>query len=296
MLAAPVDAPGFLIDGFPREMVQANEFEKTIAPCDRVLYFECPLELMQSRLLKRAETSGRADDNLDTIKKRLATFIDKSRPVIEYYEALEKVWTVSSDAPPDQVFANVCTKLDELVLPKPADSNKSIKISDAVKLVFMLGGPGSGKGTQCSKIVQEYGFTHLSTGDLLRIEVAKKTALGRIAESIMNAGQMVPLPLVFAMLSKAITASNSDKILLDGFPRTMEAALMFDENVRKCSVAIYYDCKDNVLVKRLVERGLTSGRSDDNEDTIKMRLSTFHQVTEPIVAHYEELGLLKRVS
>jgi len=94
----------FLIDGFPRKMDQAHKFEEAVCPAKLVLFYDCPEEVMESRLLERGKTSGRSDDNAESIRKRFRTFIETSMPVVDYYEKEGKVIKVDATAPPDQVF------------------------------------------------------------------------------------------------------------------------------------------------------------------------------------------------
>jgi hypothetical protein len=108
-------AKEFLIDGFPRAMDQALRFEEMIKPCEMVLFFDCPEEVMEARLLKRGETSGRSDDNAETIRKRFRTFVDQSLPVIDHYEALGKAHKISATRTPDQVFESVQEAIDTMV-------------------------------------------------------------------------------------------------------------------------------------------------------------------------------------
>ncbi|XP_015792410.1 adenylate kinase isoenzyme 1 [Tetranychus urticae] len=157
-------------------------------------------------------------------------------------------------------------------------------------VIFVIGGPGCGKGTQCEKIVSKYGFTHLSTGDLLRDEVKSGSERGKRLNAIMESGQLVPLEEVLGLLKDAIKKndSNSKGFLIDGYPREVDQAIKFEEQVSKCTFVIYFDVSDSVMVQRLLKRGETSGRIDDNEETIKKRLATFHQHSDPILSHYKD--------
>jgi adenylate kinase len=165
-------AKDFLIDGFPRALDQAEEFEASIKKCEFVIFLECTEEEMEKRLLHRGQTSGRSDDNAATIKKRFHTFVNQSLPVIDHYEALGKCHKISSLAPPDEVFAKIETVLDEatgVVKAAPAAEPLTVpmvegSLPEDARIVFILGGPGSGKGTQCERIVKKYGFNHLSAG------------------------------------------------------------------------------------------------------------------------------------
>ncbi|RWS05380.1 adenylate kinase isoenzyme 1-like protein [Dinothrombium tinctorium] len=154
-------------------------------------------------------------------------------------------------------------------------------------VIFVIGGPGSGKGTQCERIVQKYGFTHLSTGDLLREEVTSGSERGKRLNEIMQSGKLVPLEEVLVLLKNAIEKSGSSKgFLIDGYPREVEQAIRFEKEVAPCTFLLYFDVSDAIMIERLLNRGKTSGRVDDNEETIKKRLATFHEHTTPILNHY----------
>ncbi|ESO98837.1 hypothetical protein LOTGIDRAFT_113888, partial [Lottia gigantea] len=158
------------------------------------------------------------------------------------------------------------------------------------KVVFVVGGPGSGKGTQCAKIVEKYGFTHLSTGDLLREEVASGSERGKKLTEIMKKGDLVPLDTVLAMLKDAMIAKadKSKGFLIDGYPRELDQGLRFEKEVAKCTCVLYFDVSNETMTKRLLERGKSSGRVDDNEETIKKRLQTFHNQTKPVIDYYSQ--------
>lgn len=157
-----------------------------------------------------------------------------------------------------------------------------------VKIIFVLGGPGSGKGTQCDKIVQTYGFTHLSTGDLLRDEVASGSDLGKQLTQIMERGELVPLDTVLTLLRQAMLkkASTSKGFLIDGYPREVDQGKKFEADVAPVSSVIYFEVSDATMKSRLLKRAETSGRVDDNEETIVKRLKTFHDLTTPVVDYY----------
>jgi len=103
------------------------------------------------------------------------------------------------------------------------------------EIVFVLGGPGSGKGTQCEKLSQEYGFMHISVGDILRDELNRRTHLGEQIKSTMEQGEMVPITIIASLLVKTIFAKKSKKYLIDGFPRTLEQVIYFEKNIQECS-------------------------------------------------------------
>jgi len=154
-----------------------------------------------------------------------------------------------------------------------------------VPIVWVLGGPGCGKGTQCGKIVEKYGFTHLSTGTLLRDDVETGSARGKEIKELMAKGELVPMIYVLEMLAEAMLAhlSESNGFLIDGYPRDVTQAEMFEQEIAPCSTILYFELSDDVMKQRILHRAKTSGRDDDNEATIAKRITTFHKHSEPVV-------------
>ena len=267
----------FLIDGFPRAMDQAEAFEALIGPPSFVLFFDCPEEEMRKRLLSRGQTSGRVDDNEDAIVKRFHTFVQSSMPVIDYYARQGRVQSVDATPSSEEVFTAVKAIFDPVV-------------------AFVLGGPGSGKGTQCANIVSNYGYTHLSAGDLLRAEKARGSPQGQMIEGHMRAGTLVPQEVTIRLLQAAMENSGAKKFLIDGFPRAMDQAEAFEALIGPPSFVLFFDCPEEEMRKRLLSRGQTSGRVDDNEDAIVKRFRTFQERSLPVVGHYEKMSLVHRIS
>ncbi|XP_053552025.1 adenylate kinase isoenzyme 1 [Bombina bombina] len=166
------------------------------------------------------------------------------------------------------------------------------------KIIFVVGGPGSGKGTQCERIVEKYGYTHLSTGDLLRAEVSSGTERGKTLSAIMERGELVPLDTVLDMLKDAMIAKadKSKGYLIDGYPREVKQGEEFEKKIAAPSLLLYIDAGSETMVKRLLKRGETSGRADDNEETIKKRLETYYKATEPVIALYEGRGIVRKMN
>lgn len=181
------------------------------------------------------------------------------------------------------------------------NTNATANPKDAVKIVFLLGGPGSGKGTVAEKIVETFGFQHISTGDLLRDEVKAGTPLGKEVEKIMASGGLVPVDLTMdllkAAMEKALQAEKKPSgFLIDGFPRETSQIAAFQNKIgRDCNIVLYLDAPEDVMVKRLLNRGLTSGRADDNEASIKLRLTTYNEKTAPVISHYEAKAMTRRI-
>lgn len=162
--------------------------------------------------------------------------------------------------------------------------------------LILFGPPGSGKGTQSEKLIARYGIKHLSTGDLLRSEISKQTLLGMQARTFMDKGQLVPDEVVIGMISSALDNNPTAKgFLFDGFPRTAAQAKALDEllEMKNTSIAVMLAMivSEEELVKRLVKRGETSGRSDDNnEQVIRARIKEYHDKTAAVADYYAGFG------
>jgi len=160
--------------------------------------------------------------------------------------------------------------------------------------LILFGPPGSGKGTQSEKLIAKYHLRHLSTGDLLRNEISKKTPLGLEAKKNMDKGLLVPDEVVIGMINDAL--DNNPGVagfLFDGFPRTAVQAEELDALLAKkntcIDVMLALDVSEEELIKRLVKRGETSGRSDDsNEQVIKARIREYHKKTASVADHYQK--------
>ncbi|TVU13029.1 hypothetical protein EJB05_46701 [Eragrostis curvula] len=163
-----------------------------------------------------------------------------------------------------------------------------------ITVVFVLGGPGSGKGTQCAKIVDQFGFTHLSAGDLLREESKSNTEQGMMIKNIMHEGKLVPSDIIVKLLLKAMLQSGSDKFLIDGFPRNEENRQAYEKIINiEPEFILFVECPKEELERRILNRN--QGRDDDNIDTIRRRFDVFQEATLPVVQYYEKRGKLRRV-
>jgi adenylate kinase len=161
--------------------------------------------------------------------------------------------------------------------------------------LILFGPPGSGKGTQSEKLIARYGFKHLSTGDILRNELRNGTRLGQEAKSLMDQGQLVPDAVVIGMIRSALEQNAGvNGFLFDGFPRTNAQAEALDELLAEkntaISVVLALQVSKTELIKRLLNRGLTSGRTDDvNESVIGSRIEEYERKTAAVADHYKKL-------
>lgn len=167
--------------------------------------------------------------------------------------------------------------------------------------LILFGPPGSGKGTQSQLIIQKYGLIHISTGELLRNEIAAGTSLGKEAENFIHQGQLVPDEVVIGMIRKILDEHpDAEGFIFDGFPRTVAQAKALDELLNKKNTSITMvlslEVSEEELVHRLLERGKTSGRKDDaNEEVIRTRITEYHDKTAPVAHHYEKEGKFRKV-
>lgn len=167
--------------------------------------------------------------------------------------------------------------------------------------LILFGPPGCGKGTQSERLIAKYGLIHLSTGNLLREEIANQTTLGLEAKKLMDQGQLVPDAVVVGMIDSAITNNPQAKgFLFDGFPRTVAQAEALDSLLQQkgeeINVVLALEVGTEELVARLINRGKTSGRSDDtNESVIRARLQEYDNKTAPVAGYYEQFGKVQRV-
>ena len=162
--------------------------------------------------------------------------------------------------------------------------------------LVLFGPPGAGKGTQAILLAQTFNLVHLSTGDLLRQEIAEKTDLGRLAEQLIDKGELVPDYLVVSMIEAQLNKPKTTiGFIFDGFPRTVAQAQALDQLLMdhhsKVSVMLCLVVDKEELVERLLKRGLTSGRCDDLEAaTIEHRIDIYNEKTAPIISYYESQG------
>ena len=162
--------------------------------------------------------------------------------------------------------------------------------------IVLFGPPGSGKGTQSAKLVEKYGLLQLSTGDLLRAEIAEGTTLGLKAKSLMDAGQLVPDEVVIGMISSKLENNPTAKgFIFDGFPRTVAQAEALDnllaERNTKIAKMLALEVANEELIVRLLLRGKDSGRADDqNEEVVKDRIEVYNSKTLPVANYYKGQG------
>ncbi|KAJ1431451.1 adenylate kinase-domain-containing protein [Ochromonadaceae sp. CCMP2298] len=154
------------------------------------------------------------------------------------------------------------------------------------RVIFVLGGPGAGKGTQCEMLARDFEVEHLSAGELLRQERLQPSETGRLIDAHLREGSIVPVEISLNLLRKAMEAASCSRFLIDGFPRNHDNLQGWERLMSDvCSVdmTVFIDCNEGELQRRILNRGKTSGRNDDNEQTARKRLLTFQQQTMPVI-------------
>ena len=162
--------------------------------------------------------------------------------------------------------------------------------------IVLFGPPGAGKGTQAEYLINSFGLIHLSTGDLLRSEIAAGTKLGLEAKAFMDKGELVPDAVVIGMIKSRLEANKEAKgFIFDGFPRTVDQARALDEllnaNSTPISGMLSLEVEKQELTDRLLSRGKISGRADDqNQSIIENRINVYNEKTSPLIEYYEKQG------
>ncbi|XP_040326630.1 adenylate kinase isoenzyme 5 isoform X3 [Herpailurus yagouaroundi] len=332
------DEEGIVIDGFPRDVAQALSFEDQICTPDLVVFLACANQRLKERLLKRAEQQGRPDDNLKATQRRLMNFKQNAAPLIKYFQEKGLIMTFDADRNEDEVFYDISVAVDSKLFPNKeaaagsgdldpsmmldtgetidtgsdyedqGDDQLNVFGEDTMggfmedlrkcKIIFMIGGPGSGKGTQCEKLVEKYGFTHLSTGELLRNELSSESERSKLIRDIMERGDLVPSRIILELLKEAMLASLSDTkgFLIDGYPQEVKQGEEFGRRIGDPHLVICMDCSADTMTNRLLQRNQSSPLVENNTTTIAKRLETYYRASIPVIAYYEMKTQLHKVN
>ncbi|XP_073500028.1 adenylate kinase isoenzyme 5 isoform X2 [Phyllobates terribilis] len=290
------DSEGIVIDGFPRDVAQALSFEDQICTPDLVVFLACANHKLKERLLKRAEQQGRPDDNLKAIQRRLMNFKQNAVPLVNYFQEKGLIITFDADRDEEDVFFDISAAVDNKLFPakEPVagpseldlslvldigegaestdefdDQNEDIAHSfgddylreelKKTKVIYVIGGPASGKGTQCEKLSQKYNLTYLSIADLLQSDLAAASERSKLIKDLMQHGNPVPM----------LCPPN---------------------------LVLYLDCSAEIMTTRVVGRSKVSHRNEVATENVKRRLQMFYQAMEPLLAYYKTKGLLCKIN
>ncbi|XP_031321281.1 adenylate kinase isoenzyme 5 isoform X3 [Camelus dromedarius] len=332
------DEVGIVIDGFPRDVAQALSFEDQICTPDLVVFLACANQRLKERLLKRAEQQGRPDDNLKATQRRLMNFKQNAAPLVKYFQEKGLIMTFDADRDEDEVFYDISMAVDSKLFPNKEaaagsgdlDSSMMLDAGEIIdtgsdyedqgddqlnvfgedtmggftedlrkcKIIFIIGGPGSGKGTQCEKLVEKYGFTRLSTGELLRNELSSESERSRLIRDAVERGELVPSGVMLELLREAVVAGlrGTKGFLIDGYPREVKQAEEFGRRIGDPHLVICMDCSADTMTNRLLQKSRGSARADDSTTTIAKRLETYYRASIPVVAYYETRTQLHKIN
>ncbi len=279
-------ANGFLFDGFPRTIVQAYILEGLLLKMNTslscMLSLEVPRKELLSRLTERSKVSGRSDDSPEIIKNRLEEYEEKTKPVAGFYAEKDIFFPINGVGTIDSIFAKLCRAIDNT-------------IRDKWMNIVLYGYPGAGKGTQAKKIADQFDMVYISTGEMLREEVAKGTDIGDIAKPYMESGLIVPDEIAIKLIERKIKSHpDAHGFLFKGFPRNLVQAYILDGLLRKMnsSISCMIDFHIPTLeaFKRLSARAKTKKARayDMNNEIIIQRLEEYERVSIPVVRYYEK--------
>uniref|UniRef100_A0A8C9TN75 Adenylate kinase isoenzyme 5 n=1 Tax=Scleropages formosus TaxID=113540 RepID=A0A8C9TN75_SCLFO len=297
------DASGIVIDGFPRDVGQALSFEDQICTPDLVVFLACSNQRLKERLEKRAEQQGRPDDNPKATERRLANFKQNAIPLVKYFQEKGLIVTFDADRDEEEVFYDISVTVDNKLFPtkEPIAGPSELDLS---LLVESARGPGSGKGLQCEKLEERYGYQSLSPGELLRRELQADSERGRFLQDVLERGEQMPADATVELLSEAMaTAPDPCRgFLIEGFPRSVRQADEFEAKVGEPSLVLLLDCCSDTMSRRLLQRAGTgmgtvaAGPGEaEGRDATRRRVENYCSTDELIAAHYERKRILHKI-
>ncbi|KFD59113.1 hypothetical protein M513_00276 [Trichuris suis] len=268
-----------LIEGYPRDLEEMSDLSTLVKDIKMVILIDCTEKFCEANV-RRKMNGLRSSDEIDVYVSRcIQSFKVNTLPMLKYFDERKLLRLLEGDKGVEDLLPEILNTLE-------------------TTFGCLNGGPGSGKGTQCAKIVQKYKLTHLSSGDLLRADVESGSQRGKQIKEIMANGQLVALEIVLDLIKEAMLKAltqGSKGFLIDGFPRDVTQGEKFEAEILPCAHVLFFDVSEDTMIKRLIGRGASSGRVDDNMETIKKRLETFRKQTQPVVDYYREKKKLAQV-
>lgn len=285
-IKADQSSDGFLFDGFPRTYIQAYILDGLLTKFHTSLTSLISLEVNQKeamiRLLERAKSSGRSDDNETVIKNRLQEYEKKTLPVLQFYKDEGVHYAVDGIGNVEEVFKRIESKIE-------------LALSKSQMNIVLFGYPGAGRATQARKLAEEFGLVYLATGEMLTEELNSQSHLSKLIEPHIKQGTLAPDEIIVRLIEKKIkTNPNAKGFIFKGFPRTLVQAYILDGLLRKQGTKVSSVININVptleLVKRLDDRGKTKNRMpyDISTQTIVKRLEMHEKKTLPVLDYYKK--------
>ncbi|XP_031721247.1 adenylate kinase isoenzyme 5 [Anarrhichthys ocellatus] len=334
------DANGIVIDGFPRDVGQALSFEDQICTPDLVVFLACTNHRLKERLQKRAEQQGRPDDNPKAIDRRLTNFKQNTIPLVKYFQERGLIVTLDADRDEEEVFCDISMTLDNKLFPskEPAAGPSELDLSllgetssladvackyDEVeeeedigyaegttdsyctgqkkpKVIFMMGGPGSGKSLQCERMEERFGLRHVALGDLLCNELQSHGDRGRHLRDVLERGEQLPEDTLLELLCDTVAAAvrQGKGLVVSGFLRDLRRVEEYEAKMGEPSAVLLLSCSADTMSSRLQCRvRSTSGLhpASDRDGVLHRRAESFRSDSQAVAAHYERRKLLHTV-
>ncbi|XP_061587038.1 adenylate kinase isoenzyme 5 [Cololabis saira] len=334
------DAKGIVIDGFPRDVGQALSFEDQICTPDLVVFLACTNHRLKERLQKRAEQQGRPDDNPKAIDRRLTNFKQNTIPLVKYFQERGLIITLDADRDEEEVFCDISTTVDNKLFPskEPAAGPSELDISllgemsslaDVVckddkveeeggigcaegttesyctelkkpKVIFMMGGPSSGKTVQCERMEERFGLRRVAPGDLLCSELQGRSERGRHLLELLERGEKLPEETVLELLCDAVASSvrQGKGLVVSGFPRDLRQAEEYEAKMGDPSVVLLLNCSLDTMSGRGSCRSRSSSSlrpNSDRESAVHRKAESFYSDSQAAAAHYEHKKLLHTI-
>ncbi len=286
------DTNGFLFDGFPRTVVQAYILEGLLLKMGMsltcMISLDVPREELISRMVARAEKENRSDDrSMEIINHRLDEYENKTVPVADFYKAQNKFFSVDGTGTVDEIFSGVDAIIEK-------------QLENIWLNIILVGPPGAGKGTQAKKLAKEFNLVYVSTGEMIRNEIANGTEMGCLAQPFLEKGDPVPDEIAIKLIERKIKESHSAKgFIFKGFPGTLVQAYILEGLLQKMGsrVSCVYEIKSPTLqsIKRLTARAKTDTARvyDMDMDIIIHRLEVYEKFTKPVLDFYEKRNMLQ---
>ncbi|XP_051278263.1 adenylate kinase isoenzyme 5 [Dicentrarchus labrax] len=330
------EASGIVIDGFPRDVGQALSFEDQICTPDLVVFLACTNHRLKERLQKRAEQQGRPDDNPKAIDRRLTNFKQNTIPLVKYFQERGLIVTLDADRDEEEVFCDISMTLDNKLFPskEPAAGPSELDLSllgepssladvackyDEVeeeeeigyaegttesycteqkkpKVIFMMGGPGSGKSLQCERMEERFGLRRVTPGDLLCAELQSNSVRGRHLRDVLERGEQLPEDTLLELLCDAVALSvrQGKGLVISGFPRDLRRAEEYEAKVGEPSAVFLLSCSADTMSGRLQCRG-RSATTSDRDGVLHRRAESFCSDSQAVASHYEGKRLLHTI-
>lgn len=277
---------GLLFDGFPRTYSQAYILDGLLTKMNTklscLLSLEVPENILIERMMLRAHKESRTDDKIEIIKNRLKEYNDKTIPVIDFFKSQNKYFAINGVGEIDVVFERLKNQIENV-------------LSEILLNIVFIGPPGAGKGTQAKKMAKEFGLYYVSTGEIIRKEIAENTELGKIAAPYYNSGNIVPDDIAIRLIERIIKEQKNIKgFIFKGFPSTLVQAYILSGLLKKneTSISLVIEMKSSQLesIKRLSKRAKTSKARiyDMDIDTIIHRLELYEERTENVINFYKK--------